>query len=786
MLIVDNIALTVNTYWPFSNIVLAGQVGKITRVQENSKIVCYLSTLRIILTVNLLLFPSGYTLGQLNNLWQERDSLGMFINKRQATTVQVVLEKEKAARGTDVWCGFLLKMEPQWHTYWRNPGQSGLATAIKWNLPAGITAGEVLWPVPERYLEGELVAYVYHTEVMLLVPLHISEGVKSGVYRIAAGLEWLECKESCVPGRTNLVFELTVSDHDLYSPSAAQIAHWLEQIPRPAGDIQLQCWYEAEEKSDSAELVIELPGGLDWLPSDFWPYEGQQYDVDVSLVRVVKAPSGYQLRKKLTKFGETFPSEVRGLLVLLSEEIGKPEKAFEVVLRPILRSSSSVQHHSNQQIRITQPPKGVNRFVIMFCFAFLGGMILNIMPCVFPVIALKILMFLQQAESDAFRVRQMGIVYGLGVLTGFALLAAFVISLQQATGAAGWGAQMQSIPYRIIMLTIVVLVALNLFGVFEVSLGGKAIDKAAELSRREGVAGAFFSGLIATALATPCTAPFLAIAVGWAMSQPPLTIVAVFQVVGLGLATPFVLLSWFPAWLRLLPKPGPWMESVKVFLGFPMLGAAVWILDFTAPSLGRHGVMWLGLFLVILGCAAWVWGRFVQRSRGGTLAAIVVVMLLVADYFWILEGELKWRCQTTPTSSNAFSQSHINREWQAWSPSMVERARREGNPVLVDFTADWCITCRFIERWVFEAPEVQKKIRETGTILFRADYTNMDPLITQELQKYGRSGVPLVVIWPPGLASQPIIMPTVFTAKELIEALDRCKRTESSATEGEK
>ena len=406
--------------------------------------------------------------------------------------------------------------------------------------------------------------------------------------------------------------------------------------------------------------------------------------------------------------------------------------------------------------------------LIKLLSAFVGGLILNVMPCVLPVLALKVLGFVQQAKEEPRRVRTLGLVYGAGVLVSFLVLAAVALAVQAAGGTASWSAPFQNPIFRVLITVLITLVALNLFGVFELTLGGSAMQKASDLSSKDGWSGAFFNGVLAAVLATPCTAPFLASALAFAFLQPPLVILLFFVAIGAGLALPFVALCWEPAWLRFLPRPGVWMVRFKVGMGFPMLATAMWLFWFTAGRLGESGtgVLWFGLFLVVLAMATWVWGEFVQRStRGRGWAMAIAALLLLAGYFGFLEGQLDWR---TPAGRRV-----KGLEWQKWSAAAVEQARREGHPVMVDFTADSCLNCKWNKATAIEIDATRARIKELGVRVFEGDFTDGDPIIADELKKHGRRGVPLVLMYSADLAKAPELLPVVLTPSIVAEALQR-------------
>ena len=331
--------------------------------------------------------------------------------------------------------------------------------------------------------------------------------------------------------------------------------------------------------------------------------------------------------------------------------------------------------------------------------------------------------------------------------------------------------------FVVALIVLVTLVALNLFGLFEVNLGGRAMSAAGTLASKQGIPGAFFNGVLATVLATPCTAPFLGVALGFAFAQSGPLIVLMFLTVGLGLASPYVLLSWQPAWLKLLPKPGPWMEKFKIAMGFPMLATAVWLFSLTPSYYGKRA-WWLGIFLVLVALALWVYGEFVQRGRTRRgLALAVMWVLLLGGYAYAIEGQLNWR-EPVPAgmAGDSLKENAGGIEWERWGTKAVAHAQEEGHPVLVDFTADWCLTCQANKRIAIDVPSVRAKLKEIGAATFLGDYTRFPDDISTELNRYGRAGVPLVLVYPPRAGAPPIVLPELLTAGIVLDALDRAAK----------
>lgn len=702
-------------------------------------------------------------------------AVGPALAQSATTRASLLLAAETARPGDTVLAAVRLQMARGWHTYWRNPGESGKATEITWNLPAGVTAGEIQWPPPEAHVASEMTTYVYHNEVFLLVPLTLAGDLRPGPLDLQAEVDWLECEVACVPGRARLGARLEVGPETRPSPHAAALAAWQARVPVPNPALEARASWEATPSGGDATLIIEGKVLADFRPEDFYAYPADNFEVRPA-VQVLSAPEGrFRLGKQVNPFGKPLPARVAGILVQAGRP-GELPRAVEVSLdlpaaggAPTAATSATGSGAGD-----ARSPAGKGSLLAMLGLAFLGGLILNLMPCVLPVIALKVLGFVQQSKEDPGRVRQLGLIYAMGVLTSFLVLAGLVIQVQQAGGSASWGMQMQNPQFRVALLVVVTLVALNLFGVFEVILPGRATDAAAGLAARQGAAGAFFHGVLATALATPCTAPFLAVALGFAFTQPPVVVLLMFAAVALGLASPYVVLSWRPGWLRFLPKPGLWMNRFKVAMGFPMLATAVWLLDFSAPGFGEGGLLWLGLFVVLLALAAWVWGEFVQRDgRRRSLAMTICAAVLLVDYFFVLEGQLRWRApRSAVTAEDVIQEGPEGIPWHRWSPEAVEAARLAGQPVLVDFTAKWCLTCKSNKRFALEVSVVRSRLKALNFKSFRADNTDPNPRIVTELKRYGRAGVPLVLVFPADTARPPIVLPELLTPGIVLEALE--------------
>jgi thiol:disulfide interchange protein len=670
------------------------------------------------------------------------------------TKARIVLPTDAVAPGQTVVAGVHLKMAPGWDTYWRNPGDAGMATEISWTLPAGVTAGEIQWPVPEKIKFGDQIVYGYHNDVVLLVPLSAAPNATAGPIDLKASVSWLECEVQCVKGDADVSAKWAIGQNGKPTAEAELIESWKPKLPKSGSDIPIKAgWLEAAGGEKRALLI-------EWTPRnakagvDFYPYANKAFEVGGTTEFLSTEGGKVRLKKIINKFEGNWPTEIAGLAI--EKPNLESEQGYEV--KVAISSQAAVQS---------------SQLWAMLAYAFLGGLILNIMPCVLPVIALKILGFVQQSKEAPARVRLLGVVYTAGVLVSFLILAILVIAVQKAGHAASWGMQFKNPVFVILMTTLVTLVALNLFGVFEVTLGGGAMQAAGDLASKEGVSGAFFNGMLATILATPCTAPVLGLALGFAFAQPPLIITLMFLVMGFGLAAPYLILSWFPRWLKALPKPGAWMEKFKIAMGFPMLATALWLLTITSSHFGSDGPFWVGIFLVTLALAVWIWGQFVQRgSRRRGLAFAFSVLLLAIGYGYALEKELDWR-HPAPVQSTGIHRKKGGIAWEAWSAEAVASARATGRPVLVDFTAEWCPTCKFNKKSSIEIPSVRKKLQEINAVALLGDYTLFPPSITEELKRYKRAGVPLVLVYPADASAEPIVLPEFLTPGIVLDALNK-------------
>ena len=687
------------------------------------------------------------------------------------TEARLLLAAETARPGETVLAGVHLRMDPRWHIYWRNPGASGMATTIEWQLPAGVTAGPIQWPVPEKLPDEDLTTYIYTNEVVLLVPLKLAADLRPGPLDLKASVSWLECDVQCVPGSADVQATLNVGNEPKPSKDADLLLAWQAKLPKSGDGLSARAWWENTAAGKSRPLLLEWSSPTAASEADFFPDASEDFEVQPATERVPAEPGKIHLRKEVKKLAGDWPRQISGVLV---QQSGPARLAYEVNL-PIESSTSAAAANtaSASETGLVAPSLWK-----MLLYAFLGGLILNVMPCVLPVIALKILGFVGQAKDEPRRVRKLGLIYALGVLVSFLVLAALVIGVKAAGHKAGWGMQFGNPQFLVLLTALVTLVALNLFGLFEVNPGGRVMGAAGTLASKHGPAGAFFNGVLATILATPCTAPFLGAALGFAFTQTAGIIVLMFVVVGAGtrltLRHPELAAGMAEDSSR-SPARGwsgsrsPWASRCSP----PPCGCSASSRCIMANGRCGSGCSW----------SFWPWRRGFTASSSNAAAPIAgwrpaaALVLLVGGYLYTVEGQLRWRSPVPDTAlAGSLKESPDGIDWQRWSPAAVAQARAQGHPVFVDFTADWCLTCQANKRIAIDVPSVRAKLKETNAVALLGDYTRLPDDITAELNRYGRAGVPLVLVYPKNPNEPPQVLPEALTPGIVLAALDRAAR----------
>lgn len=634
------------------------------------------------------------------------------------------------------------RIAPHWHTYWINPGDSGQATSIDWSLPPGAKAGPIQWPTPERIDIGPLSNYGYSDQVLLLSEVQLPADLKPGAtVRLSASVSWLVCKDVCIPQEAELALNLPVAAEAVASAEASLIertkaalpgaAPWPVQVVQASEGLRISWPADADEKP-SAQFFAGTWGQVRHASAQVLQREGSQWRL---LVKPGETP---------LKLGE----RLDGLLVLGE---GAERRGYQ--LSSLLAAAPS----SSSAASGAETGLGLLPAILA---ALVGGLVLNLMPCVFPVLSIKAFSLVQQAHGEAREARQHGLAYTAGVLASFAVLAGVLIALRAAGGEIGWGLQFQSPLFVLGVAWLLFGLGLSLSGLLDIgaSLGGLGSG----LASKAGLAGSFFSGVLAAVVATPCTAPFMGAAIAFALAQPAGELLAVFLSLGLGLALPYLLLSWWPALQRLMPRPGAWMNVLKQGLAFPLYGAAIWLTWVLAQQQGPQGVLLALSGMALIALAAWLHG--ISRAAaprwklaGGVSAAASLVLAVV------LASSLQ-----APSAQSAVTQNY-----EAYTPERLAALRAEGKPVFINLTAAWCISCLVNERVALSSAEVRNAFAEQGISYLKGDWTHQDPKISALLAEHGRSGVPLYLFYAPGAEAQ--VLPQLLTPGIVLDALREAK-----------
>ncbi|MDX5445829.1 MAG: thioredoxin family protein [Zoogloeaceae bacterium] len=666
-------------------------------------------------------------------------------------SARLVASSESVAPGDTVTLGVAKTIIPKWHTYWQNPGDSGLATTIEWAVPDSASVGDIQWPAPERHSLGPVTNYGYEGEVTLLSDLSVPADAQPGSsLPVRAAVSWLVCSDICIPEDVELTLDLPVAARTAGASHPA-IDAARARLPQPSP------WAARHAVSgDGVRLAVDT-GALPTGATDLWFYPFDWGRLDHSAPqRLSRADEGIVLQAPRGQARQS-DGPLTGVLVIReSTPDGMLTTAFELSAPRV----EAVPEGEPVAGATPAPPASIGLGLALL-FALAGGLILNLMPCVFPVLAMKVLA-LVRTGGDAASVRGHGLAYLAGVLASFVLLALVVLALQQGGARLGWGFQFQSPVFVVLVAWLLFAVGLNLSGVF--TIGGSFAGVGHALTARGGHSGSFFTGVLAAVVATPCTAPFMGAAIGFAMTQPPLSLLATFLALGLGLAIPFVVLVFRPALIARMPRPGAWMERFKQFLAFPMYGAAVWLLWVLALQAGARGVLVAGGGMLAIALAAWLydttWQSGARMRRSAQLAAAALVVATVAAGSGLATQPL----QTTQRSAATLPH-------EPYSPQRFDALRAEGRAVFVNMTAAWCITCIVNEQVALERAEVAAAFAERDVVYLKGDWTNQDAAISEVLARFGRSGVPLYLYYPPQPDAEPIVLPQILTPDIVLSAL---------------
>jgi len=694
---------------------------------------------------------------------------------RPRVRAHLLLHPDDAPDGPVLRAGVLFEPDPGWHLYWRNPGDSGLPTELSWDVERG-AAGPVAWPAPAAFVEGEedeLTTYGYGGEVLLASHLDFGEGPAAG-RRVAVDVDVLVCHDECIPARLSLerpVAQVAGAEADFARERFARAAARLPRQPASVGLDLAASWSQSGIRpGDVFRAAVDLlpcrtrpsggcPAGLAPVPVGpaFFP---EQADWDLRVVAVrphADEPDAW----RVTLEGRRDPDDVGGGaarlagVLALRDAVGAAHAVSVDLPVPTAPVGAAVEALPLSEVPAEGSGPGLSLLAVLG-LALLGGLVLNGMPCVLPVLAIKVFGVAELAHRDRRELLAHGAAYTVGILASMAALAAAVIALRSAGHSVGWGFQLQEPLFLQAVSAVLVAFALNLFGVFEISL---ATGRLAGLGQdAAGARRSFFEGLLAVVLATPCSAPFLGTAVGFAFASSPARILAVFLAIGLGLALPYALVTLVPSWRRWIPRPGNWMLRLRAGLGFLLLASAIWLLWIAGRAGGADAMVTQLVFLWAVALCCWLFGLAQHAGRGWLPAgAAVGVIALVAV------GAGLNRVEAEPDAGALAS--------EPWSPERVAERLAEGRRVLVYFTADWCITCKVNEKVVLADERVHETVRGQEVAVLRADWTRRDERIRAALAEHGRAGVPTTVVHYPEAAAAPRVLPELLTVDRLVEAL---------------
>ncbi len=682
-------------------------------------------------------------------------SFGIFIGLLGLTNLEAKEKEAKNVKVSAFWeydsvqPGFTnrlalrFKINKPWHVYWLNPGESGTPIKLKWNLPDGIVLLPQEFPAPKRLEESGITTFIYEEEVTLLFQLvtPLTETNATKTYRFSLGIDWLECSDICVPGSSELKTGFSLAKSNKLNPSTKKL------------------FSEISKKIPSASEA--------WKPT--------VYSKGSSVILKLKSESkALPVGTKLTAFprdGDEFGTAIKILKQSTSEveiEFSKQASAKEKthLLRAVVSSSLGWGENEPAESLLVETEVGTSGFLsvlLILFYAFLGGLILNLMPCVFPVISLKMMSFVRQSGGDPLQIRAQGLFYFIGVVFSFLAIAGILLVLKKGGQSLGWGFQLQTPFFVALMVYLMFAVGLNLAGLFEIGTGLTSVGGG--LLTRRGNIGAILNGCLAVLIATPCTGPFMGVALGFALSQPVHLALLVFLFLGLGMGIPYLIFSFFPKLLSFLPKPGAWMVTFKQIMAFPMFATTVWLVWTFGTQRGVTGETFLIAGLVPLSIGFWILGKW-------DLPHLSVVSRWVSKFFALLfigaALYLAWKGTQELPAKEVVSSNSL---WQKYDPAVISELEKTHQAYFINFTASWCLTCQVNKKVALQTSRVEEDFKARGIKTFVADWTDYNAVISKALAKLNRGGIPVYVYYDGQKDSEPILLPEVLTEGIVLEAL---------------
>lgn len=658
--------------------------------------------------------------------------------------VELVAEPASVAPGEPFTVGIKLSMKEHWHTYWRNPGDSGEPTQVTWKLPQGFVAGELEWPAPSLIRVGPVASFGYEGNAILLTRIAPPRDLKAGTsVNLAADIAYIVCEKICIPGEASVSLSLPVSERSGSAPANAVFDAARSRLPQPSP-------WKTTFSTNAKAITVSLRAQGDAIrAAQFFPYDNTL--IDNSAPQVLRREGQTtQVSIERSQIAKSLPQRVDGVLVL-EEDVGGTTASHAFVIEATPSAGGATAE------------SGMTLFYAVIS-ALVAGVILNLMPCVFPVLSIKILHLTEHRGETPRRVRLHGIAYALGVLACFTMLAGVLHGLRTAGAEIGWGFQLQS-PLVVASLAFIMFaMGLSLSSILTIGTSLTRVG-GSRLLQQGGLSGSFFAGVLATVVATPCTAPFMGASIGFALTQPFVVGLAVFLALGLGLALPFLILAFVPGLQRLLPRPGRWMETLKQLLAFPLYATAAWLIWVLSFQVGSTGLLAALAGLVLIAFGAWaysssqglsnVWGRVLQGVAAGSAIGAIALAVVIG--------------QSSPTGPGTEAVTSAGSE--AFSDQKLRALLASGEPVFVNMTAAWCITCLVNERTALSTGAVREAFASKRVTYLKGDWTNRNPEITRLLEKFGRSGVPLYVLYRGD--NEPVLLPQILTQSLVLEALEK-------------
>jgi thiol:disulfide interchange protein len=660
-----------------------------------------------------------------------------------------------------VWVGLQLAHQPQWHTYWKNSGDSGLPTQLAWTLPVGVMAGDIAWPVPQKIRIGSLVNYGYEGTVLLAVPLTITPAFKPSLLNsnldIKLKAQWLVCKKECIPEEGEFALSIPTKGSTAINATEFERA-WAAQ-PKAL----------APSSAKVKDLALEV--NISGLPAALLGKTLEIFTETAEVIETAATPTQTWQNNVLTvsmplSSQRSQSPTLMPLVLKLGDQAWRteaslqgdwPKVAATATVSPGLATALAENKTAVQNANLTATTVNLTLFAALLG-ALLGGLILNLMPCVFPVLALKVVGFTQHA-SDQKAHRRSGIAYFAGVVLSFVALGALFLALRSAGEQLGWGFQLQN-PLVVAGLAVLFTVlGMNLAGLFE--FGSVLPSGLATARAKNPTVDSFLSGVLAVAIASPCTAPFMGASLGFALGLPVVEALLIFAAIGVGMALPYLAASFIPAVARALPKPGPWMDTFKKFMAFPMFATVIWLVWVLGQQSGIDGAGALLAILLVLCMVLWAFGL-----QGKSRNWIAIFSIASLAYITLATGQNINKIENFSSTATTTGET-----WQAWQPGSVDQLLANGKPVFVDFTAAWCVTCQFNKKSTLSKPELLAEFEAKKVQLLRADWTRRDPAIGAALKDLGRSGVPVYVLYAPGKAPQ--VLSEIISVADVRQALQK-------------